>query len=200
MPISPRSYSTQQVAQRLGVSIQTVQRWVDAGHLKAWKTLGGHRRIEADSAEQLFRAETAALGEADVPELRVLVVDDNADDREVLAHIITQALPQAQITLAENGFDGLVAVGRLAPQILVTDVLMPHMNGFEMLRFLANESTFKPQHIVAVSSYTDDELARHGQLPKDVLMLSKPVARQALIDWLQAAAAQLQGARIPLQV
>jgi excisionase family DNA binding protein len=52
-----KSYSTVEIARRLGVSIQTVQRWVDAGRLKAWKTLGGHRRIDADSAEALLRHE-----------------------------------------------------------------------------------------------------------------------------------------------
>lgn len=52
---APRTYSTVEIARRLGVSIQTVQRWVDAGHLKAWKTMGGHRRISAESAEALLK-------------------------------------------------------------------------------------------------------------------------------------------------
>jgi excisionase family DNA binding protein len=41
-----RSYSPKQLADELGVSVQTIQRWADAGHLKAWKTLGGHRKID----------------------------------------------------------------------------------------------------------------------------------------------------------
>ena len=50
------SYSTAYVASRLGVSVPTVQRWVDAGHLKAWKTPGGHRRFrEADVVALLNR-------------------------------------------------------------------------------------------------------------------------------------------------
>lgn len=52
---APRTYSTVEIARRLGVSIQTVQRWVDTGKLKAWKTLGGHRRIDAESAEALLK-------------------------------------------------------------------------------------------------------------------------------------------------
>jgi len=50
----PSSYSTAHVAKQLGISVPTVQRWVDAGQRKAWKTPGGHRRIDADSAERLF--------------------------------------------------------------------------------------------------------------------------------------------------
>ncbi|MEY2842846.1 MAG: hypothetical protein RI920_883, partial [Pseudomonadota bacterium] len=56
MSTPTRSYSTTEIAQRLGISTQTVQRWVDTGKLEAWKTLGGHRRIEAESAEHLFRS------------------------------------------------------------------------------------------------------------------------------------------------
>jgi excisionase family DNA binding protein len=184
-----RSYSTQQVARRLGVSIQTVQRWADAGHLKAWKTLGGHRRIDAESAESLFRAEREALGEtAPPPPLRVLVVDDNADDREIVARLVRQALPQAQVTLAENGFEGLVAVGQLDPQILITDVLMPHMDGFEMLRHLAMHSAVKPRHIIAMSSHGAEELGRRDQLPTGIRLVAKPVESKPFVEWLQAAA------------
>jgi len=38
-----------------------VQRWVDAGHLKPWKSLGGHRRIEAAGAELLFKEQEASI-------------------------------------------------------------------------------------------------------------------------------------------
>ena len=118
-PDARASYSTAFVARRLGVSVPTVQRWVDAGHLKAWKTLGGHRRIDAESAEQLFRsqalpADGEAVPEAPAEALRVVVVDDNPNDRDLLTALVEEALPGAVITVAENGFQGLVAIGRLA--------------------------------------------------------------------------------------
>jgi excisionase family DNA binding protein len=61
---APRTYSTVEVARRLGVSIQTVQRWVDSGKLKAWKTFGGHRRIEAESAEKLLASAGVSVAPA----------------------------------------------------------------------------------------------------------------------------------------
>ncbi|MEP6505756.1 MAG: helix-turn-helix domain-containing protein, partial [Betaproteobacteria bacterium] len=88
----PVSYSTAHLARRLGVSVPTVQRWVDLGHLKAWKTVGGDRRIDAESAENFIRiqgqqrggeAADAAAAAAAVTPFSVLVVDDNADDRDL---------------------------------------------------------------------------------------------------------------------
>lgn len=53
--------TTAEAARSLGVSIRTIQLWVDGGVLAAWKTVGGHRRILLDSVER-FRASTGAAG------------------------------------------------------------------------------------------------------------------------------------------
>jgi excisionase family DNA binding protein len=113
----PRSYSTAEVARRLGVSVPTVQRWVDQGHLKAWKTVGGHRRLDAESADRFIAAQ--AQGEAALQAsqgarkpMTVLIVDDNPDDRDLMSALIEAAVPGARIGHADNGFEALVAIGQ----------------------------------------------------------------------------------------
>ena len=183
-PSTPRSYSTAEVARRLGVSIPTVQRWVDAGHLQAWKTVGGHRRIDAQSAERLFGRQSAAPAQP----LSVMVVDDNPDDREILVLLIETVLPGAVITVAEGGFQALVAIGQTAPDILVTDIVMPHMDGIEMLRQLATQCQVRPNAIIAVSSKTAEQRAKLGHLPDEVTFVAKPIDRFVFGAALQAAA------------
>lgn len=193
----PPSYSTAEVARRLGVSTPTVQRWVDAGHLKAWKTVGGHRRIEAESAERLFAArEPSAPVDASSagPRVSVMVVDDNPDDRDILVALVETAIPGARIRVAENGFQALVAIGRNMPDILVTDIVMPNMNGVEMLRELSTECAVRPSAIVAVSSKTPEQFAKLGQLPKDVRFIPKPIDHFEFIALLQTAAQGLAAA------
>lgn len=48
--------STAEAAKMLGVSVKTVQAWVDKGALVAWKTVGGHRRVLLESIAQLKAA------------------------------------------------------------------------------------------------------------------------------------------------
>lgn len=209
MSSKPRSYSTTEVAKRLGISTQTVQRWVDSGQLKAWKTLGGHRRVEAEGAELLFTLHgknLPAIGDETLPQEAprpfpsVLIVDDNPDDREILAHLLEDALPTATVAAATNGFHGLIAIGRMAPDVVITDLMMPHMNGFEMLKHLQTESTARPGVIMAVSSNTLGELASLGKLPPGVVFLQKPLDADEFIQTIQKAVEGLNGPRTEASV
>jgi CheY-like chemotaxis protein len=166
-----------------------VQRWVDAGRLQAWKTPGGHRRIDAESAEQLFESQTLAAPTAPqrvMGVLSVMVVEDNADDREILTLLVGEALPNAQVAVFESAIQALVAIGQNAPDIVITDIVMPHMNGVEMLRQLSTQCVVRPRLIIAVSSLTQRQLARLGELPAEVHYIAKPIAPQPFIEALQA--------------
>ena len=190
----PASYSTAELARRLGVSTPTVQRWVDLGYLKAWKTVGGHRRIDAEAAERFLTEQGLALVEAPAgkPAKRsggpsVLIVDDNPDDRDILSDLVQSVLPVSKVATVENGFQALVAIGQSAPDILVTDLVMPHMNGVEMLRHLASSNEPRPMVLVAVSSLTSKQVARLGTLPRGVKLLQKPVDPAVFAKTLAAA-------------
>ncbi|MDE2082504.1 MAG: response regulator [Burkholderiales bacterium] len=196
---APRVYTTIDVARRLGVSLQTVQRWVDAGHLKAWKTPGGHRRIDAASAERLFRQQDERLGALAATEpargagagtvaapLVVVVVDDEPLDRALMVDLVQEALPNARVEAASDGFQGLVVIGQLAPAIVITDIHMPHIDGFEMLRSLLEGPGLRPRRLIAVSAYAPDDLAALGTLPEGVLLFGKPLNPQRFIAALRA--------------
>src|SRR3982751_747965 len=105
------SYSPRHLAEVLGVSVQSVQRWVDAGRLKAWKTPSGHRKIDGASAQALIEAmRTAGAAQAARPP-RVLIVDDDPAALELVEMLVEGAFPDAIITKAHNGFEGLQAMG-----------------------------------------------------------------------------------------
>lgn len=195
-PLDPPapSHSTAAVARRLGVSIPTVQRWVDLGHLKAWKTVGGHRRIDAASLEafvlQQDRPQPRPMPSDEAPAgLSVLIVDDNPDDRDLLGALVEAALPGATVAVAENGFEALLSMGRRTPDVLVTDVVMPNMSGIEMLRHVALLPRGRPRLIVAVSSSTPQQVAAFGPMPEHVRFTRKPLEPDLFIATLRQAAA-----------
>lgn len=177
-----RSFSTAQVAKMLGVSIPTVQSWVDNGSLKAWRTPGGHRRIDASSAESFLAARTRASTEIFPlsPQWKVVVVDDNPVDRELLVEIVQSLLPGCAVRTAENGYEGLITIGLFKPDVVITDIVMPQMDGFAMIQQLCTHSDFKPKVVIAASSLTPERLAKKGTLPAEVPLLAKPFSEEAL--------------------
>lgn len=192
-PAAPASYSTTQVARMLGVTMPTVQRWVDQGLLTAWKTLGGHRRIDAASAEALQAARRAAMAPDARPaspqdsRLRVIIVDDNPDDRDILTALCEQAFPGCSVTAVENGFQGLVAIGAQAPHVVVTDLMMPKMDGLELLAQLSAHCAVRPRLIMAATSLSDDQVRAMGTLPADVPLLRKPLDPAAFVAAARSA-------------
>jgi excisionase family DNA binding protein len=182
------SYSPRQLAEVLGVSVQSVQRWADAGRLKAWKTPSGHRKIDADSAQALIDAMRAGGGESHAARGEsspsVLIVDDDPAALELVEMLVEEAMPSATITKARNGFEGLQALGRMTPDILVTDIVMPHIDGLEMLRYVAMQPD-RPGLVIATSFLQQDELDRRGGLDDGVAFLPKPLDPVAFVALLR---------------
>ncbi len=193
-PTCPPSYSTAHLARRLGVSVPTVQRWVDLGHVKAWKTVGGHRRIDAESAEDFIRVQAqqrggeglAAPADAVLP-FSVLVVEDSPADRDLLCALVNIAVPGARIICAANGFEALIEVGKGMPDLIVTDIAMPHMDGVQMIRHLCAQGDARPPAIVAVSAQSLRQVESLGGLPPGVTLLAKPVEPARFVETVNQA-------------
>lgn len=168
--------TTRQAARRLGVSLRTVQLWVESGVLPAWKTAGGHRRIARDAIDNLVRERAAALN-VEVPERRytVLVVEDEASLRELYRlKLGSWGLPM-QILSATNGYEALLLIGRSRPDLLLTDLSMPAMDGFRMLRTLRSSSEYAGLDIIVVTALDEEEIEDRGGLPAGVRVFRKPI-------------------------
>lgn len=182
-----RYLTTRQVASRLGISLGTVQQMVESGALEAWKTAGGHRRILASSVEA-YVARTHPATRADNAErpLDILIAEDDPLQRKLYETTLgTWQLP-LRIRLVDNGFDGLIEVGRSVPDILIADLVMPAMDGFEMVRRLRERPELAPMDILVVSALSAEEIAAAGGLPSAVTVYRKPVPFHELKGYTQA--------------
>jgi CheY-like chemotaxis protein len=82
----------------------------------------------------------------------VLLVDDHAEVRAVLAYLVARSCPDATIVETSNGTEALSAVARQTPDLIITDYQMPMMTGLELVRALRSQGAAMP--IVVVSSDT----------------------------------------------
>lgn len=200
--VADTSCSTIEAAQQLGTSVQTVQRWMDRGYLRGWRTPGGHRRVDVASVREFLERARAQVesprdnGTVRSPSVsRVMIVDDSPDDLELLAAVAKIVMPRAELVLMNNGFAALTSIGQLPPDLLITDVAMPGIDGLEMLRSLRELPRFATLPVIAVSSYTLEELAeRYSALPDDLRYMRKPVTPSALRAVIADAALPSAGA------
>ena len=116
---------------------------------------------------------------AQVPS-RILVVDDNDQNRELLlAHV--QEIPQVTVSSAADGAEALEAVAREHPDLILLDIMMPKMSGFEVCRRLKADPATQDIPIIMVTAL--NEIADHEKGIESGCddFLSKPVNRIELV-------------------
>ena len=192
-PIEKSFCTTREAATLLGVSVGTVQLWVENGLLRAWKTAGGHRRVMRDSVAELLRKGPEQPGRATLAEplskqprqLKVLVVEDDADLLRLYQAKLARWPMPTQVTCMHSAVDALLAIGRSGPDLLITDLNMPELDGFGMLRILHQAPELAHTTIVVVTGLDEAAIAAKGGLPSGMLVLAKPIP----FDRLQEIAA-----------
>ena len=173
--------STREAAEQLGVALRTVQLWVESGVLPAWKTAGGHRRVarqavEALKAQRRQALDAAPAGAGVAQRFRLLVVEDEPDLLNLFRVVIEGWALPIELATAANGFEALVKVGQMRPDLLVTDLNMPGMDGFRMIRSLRQPGAgLAGLEIVAVTALGSHDIEDRGGLPADVRVFKKPV-------------------------
>lgn len=172
--------STKEAARLLGVSHRTVQLWVENGSLQAWKTAGGHRRITMESINRRVGARQDAISTPQnaaaqaAQQKKLLMVDD---DRTLLRlYELEMAGWDMPLTVmkAYDGFEALIRIGEQRPDVLISDLSMPGMDGFRMIRTLRDNPHYAGMAIIVISGLEKSAMQAMG-LPGDIPVFPKPV-------------------------
>lgn len=112
--------------------------------------------------------------------IKILVVDDDTDSLELVAFVLKQC--GAEVTAVSDGLSGLQAIPQLKPNVLISDIGMPQMNGYELVREIR---TWPPEQggeipAIALSAYTEEFEQQQALAVGFQMYISKPVAPEAL--------------------
>jgi len=173
----PANYLTSREAARiLGVSVRTIQQWTEKELLQSWKTEGGHRRISHDSVEQLLQKQQKNQGVLDASQsLSILIIEDNEALRKLYFAHFKRWPFVSHVFTAPDGFDGLVLLGEMKPDLLICDLRLPGVNGFQIVRSIQNMKKLSHLQTVVVSGLPVPEINAHGGLPERVHVMGKPI-------------------------
>ena len=150
-----RYLTTGEVASRCQVSVGTVKNWIEAGQLEAFRTPGRHFRIRAS---ELRRFQAAFGFGAEVDESpRILVVDDQQDFVDLAVDALQDLVHGARVEGACGGYEALLRIGSFQPHLLVLDLRMPGLDGFEVCRRVKEAPITKATKIVAMTGFDDEQ-------------------------------------------
>jgi len=93
----------------------------------------------------------------------ILVVEDQEDNRQILRDLLDSA--NFEMIEAENGEEALVAVAKRRPDLILMDIQLPILDGYEVTRRIRAEPAMRSVPIIAVTSYAlsgDEAKARQA--------------------------------------
>ena len=153
-----KTLSTFRIAKMLHVDPGSVANWIDQGLLSAHRTPGGHRRVTADDLVRFLRKHKMPIPEElGARPTRVLVVDDEPAITRLIARAVQNAHPDVEVTEAHDGFRAGQIVATLKPDVVVLDLKMPGMDGYEVCRLIKSQEATQHTEILAMTAYPSPE-------------------------------------------
>ena len=121
------------------------------------------------------------------PQRTILLVEDHADSRIMYAEFLRLNF---HVVEAADGLSALEVMRQTRPDVVVTDLALPRMDGFELIERMRGDDRLRHVPVIALSGYSGAEHAdRARQLGSDIV-LTKPCLPETLADAVASAASR----------
>ena len=169
-----------QAAKYLGMAQSTIRKWSDNGRLPTFYTPGGHRRYRRSDLDHfLERGGSAAPRRAEGRRL-ILIVDDDERLREFIS--VNLEMEGYGVREASSAEEGLAALEEEPPDLVLLDVMMPEVDGWEMLRRVQERHGVGAIPVIMFSGKVDDDALKRATSRGAQGFIGKPFNPQQLIE------------------
>jgi excisionase family DNA binding protein len=167
-----------QAAKYLGVAQSTIRKWSDNGRVPAFYTPGGHRRYRRSDLDNFLDRSGPGGGTQHGP--LVLIVDDDERVREYVR--VNLEMEGYSVREAGSANEGLAVLEDVSPDLVLLDVMMPEVDGWEMLRRLQERHGVGAVPVIMFSGKVDDDAAEEASARGAQGFVGKPFDPQQLIE------------------
>jgi excisionase family DNA binding protein len=173
--INKKPYTTGEVASLCNVTINAVKKWIVADKIKAFRTPGGHYRINREDFVDFLTRYKLDIKDALFPERqRILIVDDEPEIVNYIKGAIESMEIECEIETASDGYEALILIGQFTPALLILDLRMPKIDGFEVCRRIKGNESTSGIKILAVTAFGQEDMEKIVECGADK-SLSKPL-------------------------
>ena len=170
-----------QAARFLGVAQSSIRKWSDQGRVPAFYTPGGHRRFRRGDLES-FLARSGPGRQQGGPS--VLLVDDDDRMRELVR--IELEREGYDVQEAASADEGLASIESRKPELVLLDVMMPHVDGWQMLRQIQERYGAGSIPVLMFSGQVDDDARRQAASSGARGFVGKPFDVAELLEQTKA--------------
>jgi excisionase family DNA binding protein len=150
--------TTGEIAELCHVHLRTVLQWIHDGKLKAYRTPGNHSRVSTEDFIAFLKQYNMPVPEhlsARSGCRKVLIVDDDANMVNSMKRLFKNE--QAfEIDVAYDGFEAGIKLLLFKPDLVVLDMKMPGMNGYEVAQKIKRSANCPHTKIISVSAYFEE--------------------------------------------
>jgi excisionase family DNA binding protein len=169
-----------QAARYLGVAQSTIRKWSDQGRLPAFYTPGGHRRYRLRDLDAFVAGSAGgATASRTRPAPLVLIVDDDPRIREFVR--VNLEMEGFAVREAGNADEGLEALEAEPPDLILLDVMMPRVDGWQMLQRVRERHGVDSIQVIMFSGQVDENGADQAQAGGAQAFVGKPFNPQDLV-------------------
>ena len=171
-----------QAAKYLGVAQSTMRKWSDLGRVAAFYTPGGHRRYRRADLDRFL--DRSGPGTSSPPTSSsgplVLIVDDDERLREYVR--VNLEAEGYEVREAGSAEEGLEALGERSPDLILLDVMMPQVDGWETLRRIQEHTGIGAIPVIMFSGKVDERAASEAASRGVQGFIGKPFDPRSLIE------------------
>jgi len=167
-----------QAAKYLGVAQSTIRKWSDQGRVPAFYTPGGHRRYRRSDLDNFLNRSGPGGSMQQGP--LVLIVDDDERVREYVR--VNLEMEGYTVREAASADEGLGVLEEVSPDLILLDVMMPKVDGWEMLRRVQERHGVGAIPVVMFSGKVNERSAEEATARGAQGFVGKPFDPQQLIE------------------
>ena len=179
-----RPLTSGEIAEYCHVTHRAVLQWISSGKIKAYRTPGQHTRVKIEDFIIFLKAYSMPIPDEfkkgkDLK--RILIVDDDKGMADALRRVLILE-KKYEIQLAYNGFDAGRKIVEFSPHLVILDIKMPGMDGYEVACMIKGNNTTADSRIIAISAFFEENLMEKLTAIGVDACLDKPFDSKLLLD------------------
>ena len=173
---SVKNYLTpKEVSELLMVSTAAIRLWAESGDLKARVTAGGHRRYTLEDINEFAIKKKIKLNSDTNENAKILIVDDDVHFTEFLKILLEREIKNVEVAISLDGFDAANKLREFAPNVMLLDLRMPGLDGFQVCHHVKQNPLQKHIRVIAISGdVTDTDMEKITSMGAE-MCLKKPL-------------------------